>query len=55
MVRCTDRPIMTIAVDWDVNQQNKKKNIFRTKNIGSIRVDHMESSILIDTMQWVST
>ena len=24
MVRFTDRPVMTIAVDWDVKQQNKQ-------------------------------
>ena len=26
MVRWTDRPPMTIAVDWDVKQQNKQTN-----------------------------
>ena len=25
MVRCTDRPDMTIAVDWDVKNQTKPK------------------------------
>ena len=26
VVRLTDRPIMTIVVDWDVKQQNKQTN-----------------------------
>ena len=26
--KATDRPVMTIAVDWDVKQQNKQANMF---------------------------
>ena len=26
MVRCTDRPDMTIAIDWDVKHQTKQTN-----------------------------
>ena len=39
VVRRTDRPDMTIAIDWDVKHQIKQKHCFRTKDIGGITVN----------------
>ena len=38
MVKCTDRPVMTIAVDWDVKQQNKPTNQILYKPVHKILV-----------------
>ena len=38
VVKCTDCPVMTIAVDWDVKQQNKLTNQIIYKPVHKILV-----------------
>ena len=37
MVRQTDRPYMTIAVDWDVNNLTKQTNQIRNSGVSEFR------------------